>query len=63
MDVVSTTCYVLNRVTIRHSLNFFCEHIVFVSQVESLSIEETLKDEFWIIFMHEELNQVKMNDV
>ena len=50
-------------VTTRHSLNLFCEHTTFVSQVEPLSIEETLKDEFWIISMHEALNQFKRNHV
>ena len=34
-----------------------------MSQVEPLFIEETLKDEFWIMSMHEELNQFKRNDV
>ena len=46
----------------RHSLNLFCEHIALMSQIELLSIEETLKDEFWIMSMHEELNQFKWND-
>ena len=52
-----------NGVTTRHSLNLFSEHIAFVSQAESLSIEEAVKDEFWIMSMHEELNQFKRNDV
>ena len=33
-------------VTTRHSLNLFCEHTAFVSQVEPMSIEKALKDEF-----------------
>ena len=47
-------------VTTRHSSNLFCEHTEFVSQVEPLSMEKTLKDEFWIMSMHEELNQLKI---
>lgn len=50
-------------VTTRHSLNLFCEHTAFVSQVEPMSIEKALKDEFWIMSMYEELNQFKRNDV
>jgi len=34
-----------------------------LSQVEPLSVKKALKDEFWIMFMHEELNQFKKNDV
>ena len=44
-------------ITIRYSLNLFCEHIAFVSRVKPLSIKEILKDEFWIMSVHEELNQ------
>ena len=50
-------------VTTRHSLNLFCEHTAFVSQVEPLSIEEALKCKFWMMSMHEELNQFKRNDI
>ena len=34
-----------------------------MSQVEPLYIEEVLKDEFWIMSLHEELSQIKRNDV
>ena len=51
------------EVTTRHSLNLFCECTEFVSKVKPLSREEALKDEFWIISMHEELNWFKRNDV
>ena len=33
-----------------------------ISNIETKNIEEALKDENWIIAMHEELNQFKRND-
>jgi len=44
-------------VTTRRSMNHFCEHMAFVSQVEPKSVTETLEDSSWINAMHEELNQ------
>ena len=51
------------KVSTKHSLNLFCEHYSFVSLVKPQSIEEALSDEFWVMAMHDELNQFKRNDV
>ncbi|GJY28546.1 hypothetical protein Tco_0404313 [Tanacetum coccineum] len=53
----------LNQITLRsqaqdHS-NFFC----FISTIEPKNVNETLKDESWVIAMQEELNQFVANDV
>jgi len=50
-------------VTTRRSMNHFCEHMAFVSQVEPKSVSEALKDSNWINAMHEELNQFARNEV
>jgi len=47
----------------RRTIANYCRHMVFVSQVEPKSIDEALKDENWIVAMHEELNQFIKNDV
>ena len=35
----------------------------FVSQIESKSIGDALKDEHWVVAMHDELNKFTRNDV
>ena len=44
-------------------MNHFCEHLAFVSQVESKTVADTLEDINWINAMHEELNQFSKNEV
>jgi len=50
-------------VTTRRSVNHFCEHMAFVSQVEPKSGNDALEDSDWINVMHEELNQFTRNEV
>jgi len=50
-------------VTTRRSMNHFCKHMAFVSQVEPKSVGEALKDSNLINAMHEELNQFARNEV
>jgi len=50
-------------VTTRRSMNHFCEHMAFVSQVEPKSVGEALEDNNWINAMHKELNQFARNEV
>jgi len=50
-------------VTTRRSMNHFCKHMAFVSQVEPKLVSEALEDSNWINVMHEELNQFARNEV
>jgi len=50
-------------VSTRRTVSNYCKHMAFVSEVEPKSISESLKDESWIVVMHEELNQFTRNDV
>jgi len=50
-------------VSTRSSLNQFCEHMEFVSQVEPKTVADTLEDNNWINAMHEELNQFARSEV
>ena len=43
-------------VSTRRSLNHFCEHMAFASQVEPKTVADALEDNNWINAMHEELN-------
>jgi len=51
------------EVSTRRSLNHFCEHMTFVSQVEPKTVADALEDNNWINAMHEELNQFARNEV
>jgi len=37
----------------------FCEHYVFVSLVEPSFIEVAINEEYWVMSMHDKLNQFK----
>ena len=50
-------------VSTKRTVSNYCKHMAFVSEVEPKSISEALKDESWIVAMHEELNQFTRNDV
>jgi hypothetical protein len=50
-------------VTTRSCLANFCEHYSFVSSIEPFRVEETLQDPDWVLAMHEELNNFKINEV
>jgi len=50
-------------VSTRRSMNHFCEHMAFVSQIKPKTVGEALKDNNWINVMHEELNQFARNEV
>jgi len=43
-------------VSTRSTPNQFCDHMTFVSQTEPTTVADALKDNNWIIAMHEELN-------
>ena len=41
----------------RSSLRYICNYLAFVSQVEPKNVQEVLVDDYWVMAMHEELNQ------
>uniref|UniRef100_UPI002ED77D98 reverse transcriptase domain-containing protein n=1 Tax=Streptococcus anginosus TaxID=1328 RepID=UPI002ED77D98 len=47
----------------RNSLRQEVHHTAFISMIEPTSIDEALRDEFWVSAMHEELNQFDRNGV
>ena len=47
----------------RSNLKDACNHLVFVSQIESKKIEEAEKDNNWIMAMLEKINQFERNKV
>jgi len=47
----------------RSRLASFCEHLSFVSHIEPKKIDEALRDVDWVNAMHEELNNLKRNQV
>jgi len=47
----------------RNSLNIFCEHMDFVSQIEPKTISKVINDVNWFVATHDELNQFTRNDV
>ena len=49
-------------VTTRSSFKPFI-NLAFISQIEPKSINEALKDEYWVLTMQEELNQFERNKV
>ena len=50
-------------VSIRRSMNHFCKHTAFVSQIEPKTVGEVLENSNWINAKHEELNQFARNEV
>jgi hypothetical protein len=52
-----------NRVTIRSCVAIFYQHYSFVSSFEPFKLEDSLCDSDWVVFMQEELNNFKRNEV
>ena len=45
----------------KNSLRNIYNHLAFVSQIEPKNIQEALINDYWIMVMHEELNQFNRN--
>jgi len=50
-------------VSTRSVVSNYYKHMAFLSQVEPKSTKDALKDDKWIVAMHEELHQFTRNDV
>ena len=50
-------------VSSRSRLKVLCKNMAFVSQVDRGNINEALRDELWLMAIHEELNHFKRNEV
>ena len=51
------------EVRTRSSLRNVCNHLTFLSHIESKYFQEAKNDEFWINVMQKELNQFKRHEV
>ena len=45
------------------TLDHGCATFAFISTIEPKNVNEACDDEFWVLAMHEELNQFKRNNV
>jgi len=50
-------------VSTQNSISNFCKHMAFIFQIKPKTICDALKDENWVVAMHDELNQFTRNNV
>ena len=48
---------------IRSNLRNISNHLAFISKVKPINIQKALVDDFWVMAMHEELNQFERNSI